>query len=84
MLTVSAAEFQRNFGRYQDEAVKQPVSITGNGRDRLIVVSVDEYQRLKQQDRAAFKTHDLSEADISPITEGVMDPRHNHLNAALA
>ncbi len=33
MITVSAAEFQRNFERYQDEALKQPVSITRNGRD---------------------------------------------------
>ena len=42
MLMVSAAEFQRNFGRYQDEALKQPLSITRNGRDRLVVLAVEE------------------------------------------
>jgi hypothetical protein len=36
MLKVSAAEFQRNFGRYQDEALKQPLSISRNGRERLV------------------------------------------------
>jgi prevent-host-death family protein len=56
MLTVSAAEFQRNFGRYQDEALKQPVSITRNGRDRLVVLAVEEYQRLKRRDRDVVKT----------------------------
>jgi prevent-host-death family protein len=83
MLTVSAAEFQRNFGRYQDEALKQPVSITRNGRDRLVVLAVEEYQRLKRRDREVFKTEELSEAEIKAITEGGMDARHNHLNAEL-
>jgi prevent-host-death family protein len=83
MLTVSAAEFQRNFGRYQDEALKQPVSITRNGRDRLVVLAVEEYQRLKRRDREVFKTEELNEAEIKAITEGGMDARHNHLNAEL-
>jgi PHD/YefM family antitoxin component YafN of YafNO toxin-antitoxin module len=83
MLTVSAAEFQRNFGRYQDEALKPPVSITRNGRDRLVVLAVEEYQRLKRRDREVFKTEELNEAEIKAITEGGMDARHNHLNAEL-
>ncbi len=83
MITVSAAEFQRNFGRYQDEALKQPVSITRNGRDRLVVLAVEEYQRLKRRDRVVLKTEELSEADMKAITEGGMDPRYNHLNAEL-
>jgi PHD/YefM family antitoxin component YafN of YafNO toxin-antitoxin module len=83
MLTMSAAEFQRNFGRYQDEALKQPVSITRNGRDRLVVLAVEEYQRLKRRDREVFKTEELNEAEIKAITEGGMDARHNHLNAEL-
>jgi prevent-host-death family protein len=83
MLTVSAAEFQRNFGRYQDEALRQPLSITRNGRDRLVVLSVDEYHRLKRRERVVFKTEDLSEAEIQAITQGSMDVRHDHLNAEL-
>ncbi len=83
MMTVSAAEFQRHFGRYQDEALKQPLSITRNGRDRLVVLAVEEYQRLKRRDRTVFKSEELSEAELKAITEGGMDPRHNHLNAEL-
>ena len=83
MLTVSAAEFQRNFGRYQKQALKQPLSITRNGRDSLVVLSVEEYQRLKQRDRVVFRTEELSDAEIQAMTEGEMDPRHNHLNAEL-
>jgi hypothetical protein len=28
-----AAEFQRNIGRYQDLALRQPVAVTRNGRE---------------------------------------------------
>jgi prevent-host-death family protein len=83
MLMVSAAEFQRNFGRYQDEALKQPLTITRNGRDRLVVVAVEEYQRLKQRDRVVRKTEELSAAELEAIANTEMDPRHNHLDAEL-
>lgn len=83
MLSVSAVEFQRNFGRYQDEALKQPLSITRNGRERLVVLAAEEYQRLKRRDRVVFKTEELSDAELQAITEGGMDPRHDHLNAEL-
>ncbi len=81
MLTVSADEFQRNFGRYQDEALKQPVSITRNGRDQLVMIEGEEYQRLKRRDREVIRTEDLGADELRAITEGGMDPRHNHLNA---
>jgi len=83
MLTVSAVEFQRNFGRYQDEALKQPLSITRNGRDWLVILSVEEYQRLKRRERVVFKTEELSEAEIQAITERGMDARHDYLTAEL-
>jgi PHD/YefM family antitoxin component YafN of YafNO toxin-antitoxin module len=83
MLTVSAVEFQRNFGRYQDEALKQPLAITRNGRDRLVVLAVEEYQRLKRRDRVVFKTEELSETEVQAITQGGMDAQHDLLNAEL-
>ena len=33
--------------------------------------------------RAVFKTEDLSDAELAALTEGGMDPRHDHLNAEL-
>jgi prevent-host-death family protein len=83
MLTVSAAEFQRNFGRYQDEALKQPVSITRNGRDRLVVLAVEEYQRLKHRDRTVRKVAEMSAAELELIARSEMDPRHNNLDDEL-
>jgi prevent-host-death family protein len=46
MIRVSAAEFQRNIGRYQDLALTEPVAVTRNGRERTVMISVEEYRRL--------------------------------------
>lgn len=67
MMTVSAAEFQRHFGRYQDEALKQPVAITRNGRDRLVVLAVEEYERLKRRDRQVLGLNDFTAEDIAEL-----------------
>ena len=83
MLTVSADEFQRNFGRYQDEALKQPVSITRNGREGLVVLAVEEYQRLKQRDRVVRQVSEMTSAELEAIGRVEMDPRHTHLDDEL-
>ena len=67
MITISSAEFQRNFGRYQDVALTEPVAITRNGRERVVVLSVDEYHRLKQRDRQVLSLFDFNEADLQAI-----------------
>ena len=83
MITVTAAEFQRHFGRYQDEALTQPVAITRNGRERLVMLSADEYRRLKRRDREVLRAGDLSDADLKAIAKTEMDPRHAHLDEEL-
>ncbi len=69
MQRVTSREFQRNFGHFQDEALKSPLSITRNGRDRLVVLSVDEYERLKRRDRRALAVEELSDAEIEAIRD---------------
>ena len=67
MQRVTSREFQRNFGRFQDEALRSPLSITRNGRDRLVVLSFEEYERLKRRDRRALAVEELSDAEIEAI-----------------
>jgi prevent-host-death family protein len=50
MVTITAAELQRRFGRYRDLALKEPVSVTHHGRESLVMLSAEEYQRLKALD----------------------------------
>ncbi|MBW7837478.1 MAG: type II toxin-antitoxin system Phd/YefM family antitoxin [Sphingomonadales bacterium] len=67
ILTVPAAEVQRNFGLYQDKALRQPISVTRNGRARVVMISVEEYQRLKRRDRLAMKVEDLPDEWLKAI-----------------
>jgi len=69
MVLVSSAEFQRNIGRYQDVALTQPVSITRNGRERTVLISAEEYHRLKRRDREVLGLGDFTQADIDLIRQ---------------
>ncbi len=67
MLKVPAGEFQRHIGRYQDLALTQPVAVTRNGRERTVLLSADEYHRLKRRDRQVLALADFTDADIAAL-----------------
>ena len=67
VLKVSAADFQRNIGRYQDMALRQPVAVTRNGRESTVLISSDEYARLKRRDRQVMALDDFTDADIAAL-----------------
>jgi prevent-host-death family protein len=67
VLKVSAAEFQRNIGRYQDLALRQPVAVTRNGRESCVLLSTEEYRRLKRRDREVLGIDDFSDADAEAV-----------------
>ena len=53
MVSVTSAEFQKGFGRYGEVAQREPVTITNHGRESLVLLSAEEYRRLKRLDRRA-------------------------------
>ncbi|MEQ1938532.1 type II toxin-antitoxin system Phd/YefM family antitoxin [Mesorhizobium sp. CN5-321] len=69
MIKVGAAEFQRNIGRYQDLALTQPVAVTRNGRERTVMISTEEYNRLKRRDRQVLGLDDFTEEMIEAIAK---------------
>jgi hypothetical protein len=46
-------------------ALKEPV--TRDGEDRMVVLSADEYQRLKRRDRQVMSLVDFTAEDIAAI-----------------
>ncbi len=66
-LRVSSAEFLRSYGRVSETALREPVSITSHGRDRLVLLSAEEYGRLKRQDRQALYPWELSADDLRAL-----------------
>jgi prevent-host-death family protein len=67
MIRVSSTEFGKEVGRYQDAALMEPVVVTRNGRDRTVMISVDEYRRLKRRDREVLGIEDFTDADIEAV-----------------
>ncbi|MGE3819749.1 MAG: type II toxin-antitoxin system Phd/YefM family antitoxin [Isosphaeraceae bacterium] len=69
MVKVSSGELQRRIGPIQDLALMDPVTITHNGRDRLVMMSIEEFRRLKRRDREVLRPEDFGEADLKAIRE---------------
>lgn len=60
MPKVSAAQFQKQFGAYSEAAQREPLTITRHGRDSLVLMSAEAYERFKAL--YAPKVYDVSEA----------------------
>jgi PHD/YefM family antitoxin component YafN of YafNO toxin-antitoxin module len=81
---VTTAEFIKRYGTLADRALSEPVTITKNGRDRLVLLSADEYARLKRRDRRVVAAEELTEAEIELIARAEVPAEHAHLDAELA
>ena len=57
MIRIAASELVRNFSEYSDVALKEAVIVTRNGRDRLVLLNVTEYDYLRH---AAARSEDFS------------------------
>lgn len=67
MIKVSAAEFQRNIGKYQDIALREPVAVTRNGREGTVLLSANDYRDLSQNYRRVMRLEDFTEEDLRAI-----------------
>lgn len=79
-VTVSAAEFHRNIGVYQDIALTRPVTITKNGRERTVLLSAEEYARLKRRDRRVIAAGELAEHQVQAVRTARVPDQYAHLD----
>ncbi len=77
---VSSAELVRNFSELADQALVEPLIITKNGRDRLVLIAVEDYHRLKRRERIVRRAGEMPDDLLALIEASEMDPRHDHLN----
>ena len=82
-MRVTTADFIKSYGTLADKALTEPVTITKNGRDRLVLVSADEYERLRRRDRRAFLSEELSEEDIALIAQAEVPAKYAHFDEEL-
>lgn len=79
-MRVTTAEFVERCGPLAEQALTEPVTISKDGRDRLVLVSAEEYERLRRRDRRAVRPEDLTDAEVSAIASAEVPPGHEHLN----
>jgi prevent-host-death family protein len=61
MPTTSATDFQKRVGEFSDIARREPVTVTRHGRPSLVLLSAEDYQRLKQIEGRVTKAMHISE-----------------------
>lgn len=80
MQKASAAMVAKNFGRFREAALSEPLTVQNHGRDSVVMLSAKEYHRLKKLDRRVLAIQELSEREIHAISESKMDERHARLD----
>ena len=83
MARVTATEFAKNFGRYREQAQREPIAITSHGRTTGYFVSAHEYaelERLRAYERRAYRIEEVPGDVFQAIAGAHMDPRHDALN----
>ena len=82
-ITVTETEFHRNVDHYQNVARTKPVTITKRGRRKSVLLSAEEYERLKRRDRRVVTPDDLTDEEVEAIRKAKVPARYNYLNKLL-
>lgn len=71
IMKVTAAEVGKNFGQFADKALVEPVTITKYGREHLVLLSAEEYARLKRRDRQVYRAGEVPDEILAGIEAAV-------------
>lgn len=77
MKTVTASEFQRNFGNFKEVAQREPVTVTSNGRESVVLISAAEYAEYlklkKESEHAVTNEFKKTVADFMEKHDAVLE-----------
>jgi PHD/YefM family antitoxin component YafN of YafNO toxin-antitoxin module len=76
--TASASEVQKNFGAYHDQALSEPVRVTGYGRETVYIISAKAYHEMKQAQREAIASAFLTDAEMALIAAAEIPAKHRY------
>src|SRR5262249_6092292 len=80
---VTESEFQQSFGAVTEQARRTRVTIAKEGRDHVVVVSAEEFARLKRRDRQVGLAADLPEEWVEAVRQAKVPDEFSHLNSEL-
>jgi PHD/YefM family antitoxin component YafN of YafNO toxin-antitoxin module len=64
----SSVEVSKAFGRYSRQALREPLTITHHGVASLVMLSLEEYERLKRRDREVLTISDFTAEDREQVS----------------
>jgi prevent-host-death family protein len=64
---VPAADAARCFSEMNDQALKEPVVLTRNGRPRTVLVSVEAFERFLANERTVFLAKDTPDEFLGQV-----------------
>ena len=73
MRRFSSLDLQRNVALVQEAALREPVAVSYHGRDRLVIMPIGEFERLKRRDKMAIAMEDVPEEFASLLKEPYFD-----------
>ena len=76
MKTISAIDAKNRFGQLLDAAQREPVTVTKKGRPAAVMLSVEDYERIRGAARRrllATIEQTQKEAAVAGMTEGSLD-----------
>ncbi len=84
ILEISAKDVASKFGYYTDEAMLRPVGIQRHGTTRVVMISLNEYERLLRRDRQVILTKDLDDETLEAILNAEPGERSKEAGRRLA
>jgi prevent-host-death family protein len=82
-MKVTSSQVIRNIGQYQDRAQLEPVVVMKRNREHTVLLSAEEYRRLRRRARLVMRTEEMSEADIEAIGRAEVPAGHARLDDEL-
>jgi PAS domain S-box-containing protein len=72
-VSVSSADFIRNIGHWQNEALRRPISITHHGRERLVLAAPEEFNAGAAAEASIKSALSELRADADAVLENIED-----------
>jgi len=80
MVEASSADVSRNFSQYREKAEAEPVVVLHYNKPSVVIISAQEFERLKRRDKQALSIEEMPEWLVKQVINGKMDRRHDHLD----
>jgi prevent-host-death family protein len=77
-MTITSAEAQKNFGRYREQALREPVIVTQYGEPSVVIISAAEYERLKELDRRIMRLDEMSDSELEEMAASEIPPEYRY------